>query len=313
MPGQSIDAAIGRLLVDLMTPHAMEVALSVQRQLQEDRRKTEELRKAHVERLRYECETARRRYMRVDPDNRLVASSLEAQWNQCLRDLRDAEDDFVRRQAMENAAIDAKTKKKIRQLSSDFAVIWNDAQTAERERKRMIRLVLEDVTVRKEKSAIKMHIRFKSGASKTLDIPRPLSYCERTRVDKEVVKEIDQMLHQHTYKEIASILNSKGMISGQGNDFDGMRVNKVRRAYKLKSRYTRLRERGHLTVEEVTQRYGVCRKTIVQWREDGVLTGHLVNDQGRFLFEEPGPDFKYWGKKKPLKHKSITKSNRGAV
>jgi hypothetical protein len=166
IPGQVIDEAIGHLLIETMTPHALEIALSVQQELQEDRRKSEELRKAHVERLRYESELARRRYLRIDPDNRLVASSLEADWNQRLRDLRDAEDDFLRRQATEVTVVDQKMQERIRRLSMDFPVVWNDAHTADRERKRLVRLLLEDVTVRKELTTVTMYIRFKGGAAK---------------------------------------------------------------------------------------------------------------------------------------------------
>jgi len=101
IPGRTIDTAIGHMLVDTMTPHAVQLALEVHKELQEDRHAADGLRKAHVERLRYECELARRRYMRVDPDNRLVASSLDADWNQRLRDHRDAEEDYLRRHRRE--------------------------------------------------------------------------------------------------------------------------------------------------------------------------------------------------------------------
>jgi hypothetical protein len=296
-----------------MTPHALEIALSVQQELQADRRKTDELRKAHVERLRYECEHARRRYMRVDPDNRLVASSLEADWNQRLRDLRDAEDDYLRRQATEIAVIDDKMQERIRRLSSDFAAVWNDIRTADRERKRMVRLLLEDITVRKGSTTITMYIRFKGGAAKTIDVARPLPYYEQIRVDKQVVEEIDRLLDLHTNGEIAEMLYGKALLSGQGKTFDGMRVNKVRRAYGLKSRYTRLRDRGCLTTKELTQRYGVCRGTIRHWRLRGILAGHMADDQGEYLFENPGPTFEHRGRRLLAQHQSSTNAKKGAV
>jgi DNA invertase Pin-like site-specific DNA recombinase len=313
IPGKAIDEAVGRLLIETMTPHALEIALSVQQELQADRRKTDELRKAHVERLRYECEHARRRYLRVDPDNRLVASSLEADWNQRLRDLRDGEDDYLRRQAAEIAVIDEKMQERIRQLSSDFATVWNDTRTADRERKRMVRLLLEDVTVRKESTTTKMYIRFKGGAAKTIDVARPLPYFEKTRVDKKVVEEIDRLLDRHTNGEIAEILNGKALLSGQGRTFDARRVNRVRRAYGLKSRYMRLRDRGYLTTTEVGKRYGVCRWTVAKWRTSGVLAAHRADDQGEHLFEDPGPTFNYCGRRMLPNYQTITKARRGAV
>jgi DNA invertase Pin-like site-specific DNA recombinase len=313
IPGKAVDEAVGRLLIDTMTPHALEIALSVQQELQADRRKTDELRKTHVERLRYECEHARRRYLRVDPDNRLVASSLEADWNQRLRDLRDAEDDYLRRQASESAVIDEKTQERIRRLSSDFPAVWNDARTADRERKRMVRLLLEDITVRKGSTTITMYIRFKGGAVRELEVARPLPYYERTRVDKEVVREIDRLLDLYTNGQTAEILNTKGSLSGQGKTFDALRVNKVRRAYNLKSRYMRLRDRGCLTTKELTQRYAVCRGTVRHWRLRGILVGHAADDQGEYLFEDPGPTLKHRGRRLLPQYQSSTKAKRGVV
>ena len=311
--GSAVDTAVGRLLVDALTPHALEVALEVDKELQADRRKTEQLRKTHVERLRYECELARRRYMRVDPDNRLVATSLEADWNQRLRDLREAEEDCLRRQAAEAAAIDENMRRQIRALASDFAVVWNDAQTAERERKRMVRLLLEDVTVRKEQTSITMYVRFKSGAAKTIDVPRPLPYYERIRVDKAVVEEIDRLLEHNTNGQVAQILNDEGLRSGQGKTFDALRVRKVGRAYGLKSRYTRLRERGCLTTAELGHRYGVCRRTVTKWKAHGILVAHKADDQGEYLCEDPGPSFIHCGRRMLPQYGSIMTAIKGAV
>ena len=81
VPGGVVDKAISSLLLELMQPMTLEVALAVQQEVEARVTETDALRRKHVERAQYEAELARRRYMKVDPDNRLVADSLEAEWN----------------------------------------------------------------------------------------------------------------------------------------------------------------------------------------------------------------------------------------
>src|SRR5438445_12003102 len=85
LPGAAIDEAIGNILVEAVTPVTLEVALAVQQELQSRLEEADRLRQQQVERARYEAELARRRYLRVDPDNRLVADSLEADWHNQLK------------------------------------------------------------------------------------------------------------------------------------------------------------------------------------------------------------------------------------
>ena len=96
VPGAAVDAAIGQLLIDSVTPLALEVALNVQAELEARADQADQLRRSHVERARHRAELARRRYLAVDPDNRLVADTLEADWNDALRTLRAAQDDYER-------------------------------------------------------------------------------------------------------------------------------------------------------------------------------------------------------------------------
>ena len=247
--------------------------------------------------LNYECELARRRYMAVDPDNRLVASSLEADWNQRMRELRESQEELKRQQAGNKQILNELMHTKIKQLAADFSLVWNHTRTEHRERKRMIRLLVEDVTVRKQTDTIMLYIRFKGGKTQTLEIPKIQPHCDMIKIDKKVVSEIDRLLENHTNSEIADILNSKSLASGTGKSFDALRVRMVYRAYTLKSHYARLRDRGCLTGKEIEQRYGICRYTVVKWRKKGILSGHKADDQNQYLYEDPGLNFKYIGRR----------------
>ncbi len=288
VPGDAVDQAVGSLLVEVMNPVALDVALSVQEELEQRQVEADKLRYRQVERARHEAELARRRYMRVDPDNRLVADALEADWNGRLRDLREAEEQYENKRQEDREVLDEQMREKIRELATDFPRLWNDPRVPQRERKRMARLVLEDVTLKRASDGIQVHVRFKAGATRTLCLPRPLCSWEQWTTDAEVVAEIDHLLDHYTNKHVASILNAKGLSSGTGKSFDARRISKIRRAYGLKSRYERLRETGMLTREELAAKQGVHRMTITKWREKGRIKAHLADDQGQYLYEDPG-------------------------
>lgn len=143
IPGAGVDAAIGQLLLDTVTPLALEIALTVQAELEARADETDALRRSHVERARHRVELARRRYLAVDPDNRLVADSLEADWNDALRSLQDAQDDYERATAAAHNALNDEHKTRVRALAADFPALWSDPNTPQRERKRMARLLLD--------------------------------------------------------------------------------------------------------------------------------------------------------------------------
>jgi len=288
-PGDGIDRAIGDLLVEAMTPVAIDVALAVQEELEARIEEADRLRYQHVERAQYEAELARRRFLKVDPDNRLVADMLEAEWNEKLRSLESAREEYERRCKEDRLRLDEEKKAELRKLTTDFPRLWNDPRTSTRDRKRMVRLLIEDVTLIK-KEGIDMHVRFKGGASRSLNLPRPKASWELRQLSQDVVDEIDRLLDDHTYEEIAKILNEKKIVSGTGKPFDGNRVGVVRRAYNLKSRHERLRARGLLSLDELAERLGVCKDTVKLRRYEGRLgiRSYRVDDNGYRMYEDPG-------------------------
>ena len=133
----------------------------------------DQLRAAAVERARYHAELARRRYLAVDPANRLVADTLEADWSNALRAHRDAQDTYDQAANTTTGALIEAQKARVRQLVADFPAIFNDPHTPHRERKRMARLLLTDVTVTKTADTVTCHIRLRGGQPHTLTLPTP--------------------------------------------------------------------------------------------------------------------------------------------
>ena len=172
VPGGGVDAAVGQLLLDTLTPLALEVALTVQAELETRADEADALRRQHVQRAQHRADLARRRYLGVDPGNRLVADSLEADWNDALRGLQTAQDDYDKATAAAMTTLTEKDKTRIRALAADFPALWASPATPQRERKRMTRLLIEDVTLVKT-SQIHLHVRLRGGQTTSLTIPIP--------------------------------------------------------------------------------------------------------------------------------------------
>jgi DNA invertase Pin-like site-specific DNA recombinase len=300
LSGYSLDKSIGALLVETVTPLALEVALSVQQELQSRWDEADRLRRLQVDRARYESELARRRFLRVDPDNRLVAASLESEWNSKLRELREAEQNYERQCQADQIKVSAVQREQVLALATNFPELWNDPGTADRERKRMVRLLIEDVTIRKGEQ-VQLDVRFRGGLSKTLMLPRPLSYCESHKQNPAMVAEMDRLLDDYNFADVARILNEKGFKTGDGLPLTSPAVGYIRTAYRLKSRFDRLRERGMLTLFEIARRCGVSTNTIPEWRRKGRIRAHAINDRNQFLFEDPGPNPPKKGDRKEIK------------
>ncbi|MHC4406216.1 MAG: recombinase family protein [Planctomycetota bacterium] len=286
IPGADIDEAIGKLLVEAVTPMALEVALTVQQELQSRLDETDRLRQQQVERARYEVELAKRRYMQVDPDNRLVADALEADWNAKLRALTEAQEEYERQRVADQRVLDEKQHAQIMALATDFPRLWRDAHTPQRERKRMVRLLLEDVTLIRGQQ-ITIHARFKGGTARTLTLPLPRTSWELRLTPPETLAEIDRLLDDYTDAQIAQILNERGFRSGCGQTFCSRIVARLRREHTLKSRHDRLREAGMLTLDEMATLLGVCTRTVHKWRKNGLLRAHTCNDKNECLYEPP--------------------------
>ncbi len=255
IPGAGIDRAVGALLVERMTPVTLELALRVQAELEQRAGEADAWRARQVQRAREEADIARLRYRQVDPSNRLVADVLEAEWNACLRALEDAQREYERKRAEDRRQLDAGQRERILALATDFPRLWNDPATPDRERKRMARLLIADVTMSRGQE-IALGVRLRGGATQQLALPLEPRSCDRYRAPDDLIAEIDALLDRHTDAEVAATLDQRGRRPLKGGTFSAGRVQFIRRTYGLKSR----RER---------------------------LTAHVCNDKGECLYEWP--------------------------
>ena len=286
--GTGLDDAIGKLLVDSVTPIALDLALAVQQEITARLDEADRIRHRQVERAQYEADAARQRFMRVDPANRLVADSLETDWNLKLRALTDAQEDYQRRRAADRLIVDEQERQRILALATDFPAVWRDPQTPQRERKRMLALLIEDVTLIKQRE-ITAAIRFRGGATTTLMLPRPLTASQMRATHDDVRHQIDVLLDEYTDAQVARILNDRGLLTGAGDPFDTSSVQWVRFSAKIKSLKERLLDAGMLTVKQISAQLGVHRTTIKNLRVQGRLKARICNEHGEWLYWPPDP------------------------
>ncbi|MGH9883162.1 MAG: recombinase family protein, partial [Pyrinomonadaceae bacterium] len=251
VPGAVVDQVISNLLLELMQPLTLEVALAVQQEVESRLAETDTLRRQHVERAQYEAELARRRYLKVDPDNRLVADGLEADWNNKLRSLAEAQQQYEQQTVKQRLFIDSQTRKQLLSLAADFARVWNDPSVEPRERKRILRLLIEDVTLISGEM-IQVYVRLRGGATRSMTLAKPLPIAQLRKTKPEVVAEIDALLDHYCDREVAEILNQQGQQTWQAEPFNLKKIAHIRQAFKLDCRYHRLRAKGLLTAREMS-------------------------------------------------------------
>lgn len=313
IPGAAVDAAIGTLLVATVTPQALELALAVQAEVVARAAEADRLRQQQVERARYEADLAQRRYLRVDPDNRLVADVLEAEWNAKLRALAAAQETVEQDRHAGPRVLSTEERAAVLALAADFPRLWRDPRTPDRERKRMVRLLIEDVTLHKAEG-LTVGVRFKGGTTQTLTLPAPLPVTHLRRTAQAIVDEIDRLLDDHTDAAVAAVLNTRDRRSFDGKPFRAVMVANIRKRHRLADRFSRLRARGLLTVAELAADLGVGVETVERWRDGGLLQAERYNDKGECLYHRPvGPAPVKWQRKFTHRETSPPSTAGGAV
>ena len=290
--GAAVDTAISELILRALTPLALQTAITVSDELVQQAGQADAIRAAHVQRAQHAADQARRRYLAVDPGNRLVADALEADWNARLRELAAAQDDYATARTA-TAMLDEQQRARIRALAADFPALWNNPATPMRERKRLIRLLITDVTLTRGQDTITAAVRLPGGQHHTLHLPIPLNAWQERKTPATTITLIDQLLSTHTYSQVASALSQRGLASGDGKPWDADRVRAHCRTRQIPSLWQRLRNAGMLTLDETAQQLGAHPQSIKRWYRLSLITGHLADDRGTCLYHpgqaRPGP------------------------
>lgn len=267
-----LDMAIADRVVGAITPVTIELALAALSNLEERDREIGAQWRMRIERARYDTDLAERRYEEVDPSNRLIAATLEARWNDAMQRMHDLEAELAafERQAMR--AVTADQKRQILQLAGDFPRLWAASTTASRDRKRILRLLVIDITVTKgpEPKVVRLHVRWQGGKTETLQLQLPQNRADAIRYPKPIVARIRELAVDHHDDEIVGLLRSEGHTSSTTKKpIMPSTIKWLRYKHRIPAPPP---PAGTLNARQVGERYGVSPWVVHYWIERGIVS-----------------------------------------
>jgi DNA invertase Pin-like site-specific DNA recombinase len=279
--GDEIDQAVAHLFLAAMQPAHLQVSLATLAQFEERARAVDRQWQLRLERTRYEVELARRRYVAVEPENRLVARSLERDWNEQLTALDRLEREYAAHPTPRSLIVNSEERVQILALAQDVPLVWQAPTTTAAERKQLLRLLIKDVTLTKQSTTIAIAVRWQTGACSTFDIPRPKRAADAKRTSPAVITRMRELALTYLDEQIAAQLNAEGFRSGSGGNFSTSKVEWIRYVYHIKNGCPRSptacptgqRGDGRYSARAAAALLNVNVSTIAQWCQTRQLDG----------------------------------------
>jgi len=273
-----IDTAITRIFLEAIQPAHLETAMAALEQVEAHRQQLSQQWQQRLERARYQADLARRRFERVDPDNRLVATELEARWEARLQESQCLEREWAEAQAQQLKSLSEADQGLIRQLATNVPALWHAETTTFAERKRLLRCLIQDVTLdAMSKPGLSIiHIRWHTGTTTVIEAERPRAGC---RTAKDTVARIRTLAQCYPDDQIAEILNAEGISTTTGKSWTRRRVGNVRKNYAIVTACPYFtyqpgpRGDGLTKASEAAARLGVSTSMIAYWFQRGLLIG----------------------------------------
>ena len=229
---ESIGLSKSRFLEAIQPAH-LEVALSALDALEKRAKQVDRQWQRQIERVQYEADLAQRRDIAVDPDNRLVARSLEREWNEKLAEVEKLDREYALGPKPAVLLLTASQREQIRQLAHDLPAIWRAPTTTFTQRKQLLRWLIKDVTRAIRGNVIDVAIRWQTEALTNLVIPRYTMSWEERQTSQQVVERVRELSPTHTNAQIATLLNEEGEQAGMGGSFTVSKIEWIRYAYHI--------------------------------------------------------------------------------
>jgi DNA invertase Pin-like site-specific DNA recombinase len=279
-----VDAAVAERVLAVLTPQQLEIALTALDEVDHRDKAVEHQWQLKIQRAEYDAQLAQRRYEAVDPANRLVADNLEKRWETTLQQLGQVRREHEEYRQKQTPPLTTEQQRQVRQLAEDLPRLWNAPTTTPKEKKRVLRLLIKDITLEKRpalRQAI-LHVRWQGGATEDLTATIPPSAPDQWRYPEAIVDEVRaRVLDHQTNEQIAEGFRKQGRQGSQrGAAFTAAMVNWIRHKHRIVTPSDR--REGELTVNELGAKLGVLPSMIYYWLEHGVLVGRRHRPTGPF-------------------------------
>ncbi|MCY4025513.1 MAG: recombinase family protein [Acidobacteria bacterium] len=277
-----LDTAVSGRVLAVLQPAQLEVAAEALRQLEHRDTAMSSQWRMRLERVEYEAQLAQRRYEEVDPSNRLVAATLEQRWNDALVRLEEIRTQFADFQSREALVVTPEQRAKVAALAHDFPRLWNAPTTKTQDKKRILRLVVKDITVERfgERKRAVLHVRWQGGACEDLEVTLPENIADRLRYPDELIDRVRELARERSDEDVAATLNGEGRRSAKGEAFNVSMVRWIR--YKHRIPAPAFQRPGERSVSQVADELGVSRSVVYYWIDRGVLTARRCNHGSRY-------------------------------
>jgi len=272
-----IDQAVCQRLLEVLQPAEAGLALKAGHELEQRNKAIHHQWQMRIQRAEYEAQLAQRRYEEVDPANRLVASTLESRWNQTLVALEQAKEQYAQYQQTEIQAVTKEQEETIFALIKDLPRLWHAPTTQAKDRKRILRLLVKDITIEKlsDPKQIVLHVRWQGGACEDLQVSLPLGISDRLRYPRQTVDRIRDLARTLSADQIARQLNEEGFQTPTGKLFTASKIRWIRYRYAIPG--AQLQPPGEITVKDAAERFGVSPGVVYYWIERGIIKARRIN------------------------------------
>ena len=277
---EPLDQAICEKILQIIKPEQIKIALKALEELEKRNNIIDKQWYMRIERVEYEGQLAQRRYEEVDPANRLVANTLERRWNDALVKVEEIKKEFSEYQQKKAFIATDEQKERILALAKDLPHLWNLPTTKEKDRKRILRLLIKDITVEKlsELRQVILHVRWQGGAHVDIRVELPQRIYDKWRYPKHIIEKVRTLAVTLTDAKIAEKFNNDGLLSAKGKSFNKFMVNQIRNKYSIPSRKTNGKRPEELTVKEICERFEISKDVVYYWINRGILNARRIDN-----------------------------------
>lgn len=296
IPCPPLDKVMTQRVLETVNADTLALALAAHDELaQRDESLTRQW-SMRLQRVQYEADLAQRRYEEVDPANRLVAASLEKRWNEALSRVEEVRRQMAEFQRQQTRTFTAPQREQILALAGDFPRLWQSETTSAKDKKRMLRLLLDNITVERGKERnVSLHVCWSGGAREDLTAVLPRKVQDRIRHPSQCVEEVRLLAQKHTDAQIVELFNSRGERTAKGNPFTSASIKWIR--YKHRIPAPNLKRSDELTVDEVAAEFHVSRGVVYYWINRDILPARRIGDGHPYwitLTEEKVEELRQW-------------------